>query len=97
MASENWRNSTVYVQVTEKSGTIRRGVKKWMTRAEMEKKWDKDITDAIIAYKNSSRSIYEEDVRAHPDAPESEVVPSVQPMRCITSAPAHHCMLNPTS
>ncbi|OLQ13715.1 hypothetical protein AK812_SmicGene2205 [Symbiodinium microadriaticum] len=60
-------------EVTEKSGTIRRGVKKWMTRAEMEKKWDKDITDAIIAYKNSSRSIYEEEVRAHPDAPESEV------------------------
>ena len=76
MANENRRNSTVYVQVTERSGTIRRGVKKWMTRAEMEKKWDTDITDAIIAYKNSSKSICEEEVRPHPDAPTSQALPA---------------------
>ena len=45
-----------------------------MTRAELEQKQGKEITDAIIHYKTSCKKIYEAEVRDHPDAPGCEAL-----------------------
>ena len=71
-AGENWAKSTVYINITSSSGSIRRGVKRWMCRSELEKLFGQEAAEAIIAHKYSSKRLTDTEVRDHPDAPGSE-------------------------
>ena len=72
VAGENWRNSSVYLSVTETSGSVRRGVKKWLTRQELNQKLGKEVADAIINFKLNCAKLSAEEIREHPDAPGCE-------------------------
>ena len=69
-AAEDWKKSTVYVSVCEKTGTIRRGVRKWVTKAQLVQSVGVEVAEAIIAKKMSCEVLRRTEVRTHPDAEE---------------------------
>ena len=71
-AQEDWRQSTVYMTISSKNGTVKRGIKKWMTRTQMEASVGKEVAAAIIDYKLSNETLRQTEVRANPDAPNNE-------------------------
>ena len=60
------------MNVTNQSGSIRRGVKRWMTKTEIVKLLGPEAAEAVIAHKYSSKKLQLEEIRDHPDAPGSE-------------------------
>ena len=52
-AQEEWKKSTIYLTISSKNGTVRRGIKKWMTRMQLEASVGKEVAAAIIEYKLS--------------------------------------------
>ena len=61
------------------SGSVRRGVKKWLCKAELIRLFGEDVANAIIAHKMSCKTLMKNEIRDHPDAPGCEagiVVPS---------------------
>ena len=71
-ADEKWVESTVYLTITSTTGTRRRGVKRWLTYAEIEKQYGPVVASAIIQNKLNSQDLCESEVRFHPDAPGCE-------------------------
>ena len=71
-SGENWKKSTVWVNIQSKSGTIRKGVKCWMTRNQITQRYGKELMEDICAYKLSSDDLKEKETRYHPDAPNVE-------------------------
>ena len=55
-AAEDWKKSTVYVSVCEKTGTIRRGVRKWVTKAQLVQSVGVEVAEAIITKKGLAKS-----------------------------------------
>ena len=73
-ANENWNQSTVYKNITSKTGTVRRGVKKWMSRAEITRLLGAEACEAVIAHKWSVKKLRDTEIRDHPDAPGCEAM-----------------------
>ena len=71
-AGEVWTRSSVYLNVTSQSGTVRRGVKRWMTQNELARQYGESVAAAIVDYKLSSTELAETEVRWHPDCPGNE-------------------------
>ena len=80
-ASEVWTRSTVYLNVTCSQGTRRRGVKRWMTRCEIEKQYGESVAMCIIEHKLNNPELCEQEVRWHPDCPGVEATIGVA--RCV--------------
>ena len=68
----DWKKSKLYLQVTSKEKTKRMGVREWMHRSEIEKKYGVAGATAIINRKLSEPELKESEVRPHPEAPEVE-------------------------
>ena len=68
-AGEDWKKSTVWINIQSKSGTIRKGVKCWMTRNQITQRLGKELMEDICSYKLSSDELKEKETRFHPDAP----------------------------
>ena len=77
-AGEVWAKSSVYLNITTCTGTRRKGVKRWMTFAEISRQYGEAVASAIVSHKLSSAELSEHEVRWHPDAPgvEDRVVAS---------------------
>ena len=71
-AGEDWKSSTVYINVTSRSGSVRRGVKRWMCRSEIARLLGDDVCAAIIEHKYSIKHLRDTEIRDHPDAPGCE-------------------------
>ena len=71
-AAEEWKKSTVYINVCEKSGTVRRGVRKWVTKAQLVQSVGREVAEAIIENKMNNERLRETEVRTHPDAMEGD-------------------------
>ena len=67
-ASEIWEKTTVFLNITSKSGSVSRGSRKWMTRTEMVAKLGAEATDAIINNKENDPALKSQ-IRDHPDCP----------------------------
>ena len=74
-SGEKWTKCSVYLNVTSNMGTRRRGVKKWLTYAEISKQYGERVATAIIEHKLASPELAEEEVRWHPDCPGNEASP----------------------
>ena len=68
----DWKKSKIYLQVTSTEKTKRMGVREWMHRAEIEKKYGVAGATAIINRKLSEPELKETEVRPHPEAPDVE-------------------------
>ena len=73
-AEENWKNSCVYTNITSSSGSIRRGVKKWLTRKELVEKLGAEVAEYVIAHKMNDEKLRATETRYHPDAPGCEAL-----------------------
>ena len=71
-AGENWQSSTVMTNIRSTSGSVRRGVKKWLCKAELIRPFGEDVANAIIAHKMSCKTLMKNEIRDHPDAPGCE-------------------------
>ena len=71
-SGEKWTKCSVYLNVTSNLGTRRRGVKKWLTFAEISKQYGERVATAIVEHKLASPELAEEEVRWHPDCPGNE-------------------------
>jgi len=71
-AGGDWKKSKIYLQVTSKDKTKRMGVREWMHRAEIEKKFGVAGATAIINRKLSDQELKASEVRPHPEAPDVE-------------------------
>lgn len=71
-AGGDWKKSKIYLQVTSKDKTKRMGVREWMHRAEIEKKFGVVGASAIINRKLSDQELKASEVRPHPEAPDVE-------------------------
>ncbi|CAE7252172.1 unnamed protein product, partial [Symbiodinium sp. KB8] len=68
-SGENWTQSSVYLNITSSTGTRRRGVKRWLTFAEIERQYGPTVAKAIVDHKLTTPDLAETEVRFHPDAP----------------------------
>ena len=73
-ANEQWNKSTVFMNLTSNSGSIRRGKKRWMTRKELAKLLGEEAADAVIQHKLSCQHLIDTETRYYPDAPNSEAL-----------------------
>ena len=65
----NWRNSMVYKTIKRINRTGRRGIRRWLTRSQLEAHFqDKKIVDAIVIRKQTDEYLKTE-IRDHPDCP----------------------------
>lgn len=66
----NWSTSNFYKKITGRSTVSEQGCRRWMTRAQLVRKYDSsDYADHIIAAKNRDEELRETHVKDHPDAP----------------------------
>ena len=66
----NWRTSSFYKKITGRSTVSEQGCRRWMTRAQLAKKYDSlDYADHIIAAKNQDEELRATHTKDHPDAP----------------------------
>lgn len=66
----NWRNSMVYKTIKSINRTGRRGIRRWLTRSQLENHFqDSTIVDAIIVRKQSDEYLKKTEIREHPDCP----------------------------
>ena len=86
-AGEQWTRSTVYMNITNSTASIRRGVKRWMCRSEIVKLLGEEAAESVISHKYSSKKLFESEVRDHPDAPGSEAACLNEPGCC-----THACL-----
>ena len=68
-AGENWTQISVYLSATSTTGTRRRGVKRWLTYAEIERQYGATVAKAMVDHKLNTPELAENEVRFHPDAP----------------------------
>ncbi|CAE7218451.1 unnamed protein product [Symbiodinium sp. CCMP2592] len=65
-----WRNSVVYKTIKRTSRTGRRGIRRWLTRPQLENHFqDSAIVDAIIVRKQTDEYLKKTEIREHPDCP----------------------------
>ncbi|CAE7469344.1 unnamed protein product [Symbiodinium sp. CCMP2592] len=68
--SGNWRNSMVYKTIKSTSRTGRRGIRRWLTRSQLENHFgDKAIVDAMVLRKETDEYLKQTEIREHPDCP----------------------------
>lgn len=65
----DWRKSAIYMNVTSKSSTKRRGVRVWKTAAQIKEKWGQEAGAALITHKMSCPELRRTQVKDHWDAP----------------------------
>ena len=73
-SEENWRKSSVFINVANKESRTRRGVKRWLTIAELTQKFGEATATAIKEYKEANQP---EEVRDNPDCPGVEAMHSL--------------------
>ena len=71
-AGECWTKSCVFLNITSTTGSVRRGVKKWMTRKEIADKLGEAVANYVCEHKLNDQKLLETEVRDHPDAPGCE-------------------------
>ena len=65
-----WRNSMVYKCIKSTSRNGRRGIRRWLTRSQLEAHFqDSSIVDAIIVRKETDDYLKKTEIRDHPDCP----------------------------
>ena len=65
----NWKNGLIWREVIKRHRGVSRGVKKWLTRAQLINHFgDKAIADAVIARKQQVADLQSE-IREHPNLP----------------------------
>ena len=67
--SEDWKKTTIWLRISSKSGSRHLGVKRWMTRLQMENLLGSDVASAITEAKESDPVLKNTECRYHPDAP----------------------------
>ena len=60
------------LNVANKSGTRRSGVKRWLTYEEIKQKLGETVERAIVEYKLRNEDVKRDEVRCHPDRPDNE-------------------------
>lgn len=79
-AGENWKSSEFVVQMKTINKTRRRGARKWMTKADLIKKYgSEDVAVAIIQGKESDKRLRDTQIRPHPEVPDR---PEMQQYLC---------------
>lgn len=70
-ASGNWKESKIYLSVTQTKSQKRLGKRKWFTKAELEKKFGEEVAGILVTRKKDPEAKVKE-WREHPDVPDVE-------------------------
>lgn len=65
----DWKSSKIYLSVKEKHSRKRQGVRKWMIRPEIERKFGVEGANAIIDRKEGEEELRLTEIRDHPECP----------------------------
>ena len=71
-AGEDWKKSKLLEILRSKTGSRKRGIRKWLTFDEMEQKWGKQIAQEIREAKLNDPDLKARETRDHPDLPKNE-------------------------
>ena len=72
LSGECWAKSKLTLRLRNKTRNAKRGLRRWMTRFEMEQKWGKELAAAIIEEKENDEHLAETEIRPNPDCPKRE-------------------------
>ena len=72
-AHEDWKRSSLLQILRSKTGTRKRGLRRWLTHSDMVKKWGKEVADDIREVKLNDPIKFEKETRQHPELPNREV------------------------
>ena len=69
-----WRESEIMLKFQEKKHNRHHGVRKWMTKAEVARKYNNDesIANEICNAKLSDPEVAKSQTKPHPDAPQNK-------------------------
>eukprot|EP00435_Cladocopium_sp_Y103_P052857 s706_g16.t1 len=71
-ASGNWRQSKLYLSVTQTNSQKRVRKRKWLTRKELNEKFGEDVAEILVARKSDPEATGAKEWREHPDLPRVE-------------------------
>ena len=68
----DWKKSTFLLRIRERHSTKRRGVRRWLTAAEIDEKFGKDLGEQVRQRKLLDDELSKKEVRYNPNLPSSE-------------------------
>ena len=68
----DWKKSTIYLNATSKDTNKRRGERRWMVWKEIVEKFGLQGATDLVEYKKSKPDLAENEIRKHPNAPDSK-------------------------
>ena len=68
-SSECWKSSKLLITLRSKSSTAKRGLRRWMTLAEMIERFGREVALEIKAHKESDERLSKNEIRKHPECP----------------------------
>ncbi|CAE7419422.1 unnamed protein product, partial [Symbiodinium pilosum] len=66
-----WSKSSLYINCKSTSSSVRKGVRRWMTKSELTSRHGEDNAEAIILRKLQDPTLCTSEVKKHPDLPDS--------------------------
>ena len=72
-AHENWKASKLLVTLRSKTGSKKKGLRRWLTKADLVLMYkDEDVVQSIVDAKENDKQLCATQVRKHPDCPHRE-------------------------
>ncbi|CAE7247281.1 unnamed protein product [Symbiodinium microadriaticum] len=69
---ECWMKSSLLQRLRSKNSNAKRGLRRWLTKAEMEARWGAEIAKAMVETKESDEEKAMTEIRPHPELPDRE-------------------------
>ena len=66
-----WSKSSLFINCKSTSSSVRKGVRRWMTKSELTSRHGEDNAEAIILRKLQDPTLCTSEVKKHPDLPDS--------------------------
>ncbi|CAE7611107.1 PLCXD2 [Symbiodinium sp. CCMP2592] len=71
-SEECWMKSSLLKRLRSKNSNAKRGLRRWLTKAEMEAKWGTEVAEAMIESKEADEERSLTEIRPHPELPHRE-------------------------
>ncbi|CAE7248703.1 unnamed protein product [Symbiodinium sp. KB8] len=71
-SQECWMKSSLLQRLRSKNSNAKRGLRRWLTKAEMQDRWGAEITKAMIETKETDDEKALTEIRPHPELPNRE-------------------------
>ena len=68
----DWNQSRFYLKIKERHSTKKRGVRRWLTFAELCTRFGQELAEQVKNRKLYDQELLKKEVRRHPELPDSE-------------------------